>query len=202
MTDITPYDIVPSEVDASEPARPRVLLTATILVSGAILAGYSTLIGHYAAVRQAVIQSGEVWLPDGVVIPLTQPNFMMLTMVMSVLAMLWAVDSVRHDARANAYMAFALTLVFGLAQILQTGFLISIMEMPTETEPAVLIYSLIAVQVAVMGAAMAYVATIALRTLGGGYTSRDYEGVLAASMFWMMSVGVYLLLWYVVYITK
>ena len=77
------------------------------------------------------------------------------------------------------------------------------MEMPAAgSEAAALIYAMIGIQLALTGVAMAYVVVMALRTLGGGYSAKDYEGVSSATVFWIMTVGVYATLWYAVYITK
>jgi len=202
MTDISPFDAIPEEAVAPIPARPRVLLTGTVLAAAAVAIAYAGLVGHYAARRSEVRAGGETWLPDGVVIPLTQPNYMMFTMVLSIISILWAVHAVKLNDRTNAYSAFGLTLVFGVSQIFQTYFLVSILDMAPETEQATLIYTLIGVQIAVLGAAMAFVAAAAIRTMIGGYSSRDYEGVAAAAIFWILAVGVYTALWYAVYITK
>lgn len=206
MTDITPYDAIPLDVATGPPARPRLLLIATGLVSGAILVGYFSLIGHYISERQTMLQGSEPgtrWLPDGVNIPLTQPNFMLLTVSMSLISMLWAVSSIKHDDRPNAYMALGLTIVFGFAQIVQTAFLLSLMEMAaSDGEPAALIYTLVGLQLLIMGLAMAYAAGMAVRSLGGAYSAKDYEGIVSAAIFWFMSAGVFVTLWYAVYITK
>lgn len=203
MTDITVYDAVPLDVPAPKPVRPRLLLIATSLVCAAVVMGYAGLLGFYISQRAAMIRQGEQWLPDGVVIPLTQPNFMLLTMSLSVVSILWAVYAVRKEDRGNAYLAFGLTLVFGFSQIVQTGYLLTIMEMPAaESMQAVLIFSLVGIQLVLTGVAMGYVVVGMLRTLGGGYSPRDYEGVLSAAIFWIMTVGVYIALWYTVYITK
>lgn len=204
MTDITPYQPVPLEVVAAEPVRPRLLLLGTALAAAATFVGYASLVGFYASQRAAVVATpGSQWLPKNTDIPLTQPNFMLLTMAFSVVSMLWAVSAVRQDDRANAYIAFALTLVFGLAQLFQTAYLLTLMEMPAAGNPsAALIYTLVGLQVLVSAVAMGYVIVMGLRTLGGGYSSQNYEGPLSAAVFWMMSVGVYTLLWYAVYVTK
>ncbi len=202
-TDISPYEPVPHDAPAPEPARPQLLLIGTCLACAAVLVGYYGLLGHYVSVRADVLQAGEVWIPQGVIIPLTQPNFMMLTMLMSILSMLWAIASVRNDDRANAYIAFVLTLVFGFAQIAQTFYLLSILDMHiTGDDRAALIYALIGIQVFLTGTAMLYVAAMAIRTMGGGYSAKDYEGVLAAGIYWFTIVWVYLSLWYAIYITK
>ena len=202
-TDITPYDPVPLDVVASAPARPRLLLIATSLVSAAVLVGYLGLVGHYASERAAVVGAGEQWLPDGVTIPLTQPNFMMLSLSFSLVSAIWALAAVRSGDASNAYIAFGLTIVFGISQIFQTAYLLSLMEMPAGvSEAAALVYSLIGAQLVLTGIGIAFLAAMALRTLGGGYSAKDYEGVLAAVIFWTMTVGVYSVLWYAVYITK
>jgi hypothetical protein len=50
--------------------------------------------------------------------------------------------------------------------------------------------------------AMGYALIMAMRTVGGEYSARDYEGVLCAALFWTMTVALYGVMWYVIYITK
>ncbi|MFV0526628.1 MAG: cytochrome c oxidase subunit 3 [Acidimicrobiales bacterium] len=209
MTDISayynahenPHDIIPEYVDAPEPARPRLLLLATSLVSAAVLVGYGAMVGYYLSVRAPVRASGESWLPAD--IPLTQPNFMLITIVMSVISAGWTIQAVRNNDKANSYIAFSLTILFGFAQVAQTAYLLTLLETPAgDGEAASLMYLLIGTQIAVMLAAMAFMALTLLRTLGGGYSARDSEGVLSSAIFWFVSAGVYTLLWYVVYISK
>lgn len=203
MTDITPYDPIPLDVAPHAPVRPRLLLIATSLTCAAVLVGYAGLTGYYASRRSAVVAGGEPWLPDGVSIPLTQPNFMLLTMAFSVVSVLWAVWAIRADDRSQAYIAFGLTLVFGFAQIAQTAYLLTLMELPASAgEQGVLIYSMIGIQLGLTAVAMGYLVAMAIRTLGGDYSAKDYEGVLSATIFWIMTVGVYTALWYAVYIIK
>jgi heme/copper-type cytochrome/quinol oxidase subunit 3 len=172
-------------------------------VAAAVIVGYVGLTSYYAHVRQGVLGTDQPWLPSGVTIPLTQPNFMLLTMVFSAVAMAWALSAVRHDDRPNAFIAFGLTLMFGFAQIAQTAYLLTLMKLPAAGNPAAaLIYTMVGVQLATTAMAMGYVVAMALRTLGGGYSARDYEGVLSATVFWFTNVGVYIILWYAVYITK
>lgn len=203
MTDISLYQRIPVDVPESPPARPRLLLIATSMVAAAVVVGYVGLTAYYAHVRQGVLGTDQPWLPSGVTIPLTQPNFMLLTMVFSAVAMAWALSAVRHDDRPNAFIAFALTLMFGFAQIAQTAYLLTLMKMPAAGNPAAaLIYTMVGLQLATTAMALGYVVAMALRTLGGGYSARDYEGVLSATVFWFTNVGVYIILWYAVYITK
>ena len=40
------------------------------------------------------------------------------------------------------------------------------------------------------------------RTLGGEYHGRDREGLVAAALFWYITIAVYAVLWYAIYVTK
>ncbi len=203
MTDVTPYDYIPADVAPAPPARPRLLVLATSLVSAAIVMGFMGLIGEYVAARAGVVATGERWLPEGVSIPLTQPNFMGLTLAFSVGTIWWSVAAIRNDDRSNAFVAFAVSLLFGFAFLAQTAYLLSLMELGIEaTERAVLIYAVIITHMVLTVMAMGYAAVMALRTLGGEYSSRDYEGVLSSALFWTVIVLLYGVLWYVIYITK
>lgn len=197
------HPALPEEVGAPSPTRPRLLLLATGLVSMAVAVGYSSLVGIYLFARAEVLHSGEQWLPRGVTIPLTQPNMMMFTLVFSVATLAWATSAMRNDDRANFFIAVGLSILFGFAYIAQTGFLLTIMELGVRDDTrAPLIYALVGVHVILMVAAIAYLAAMTLRALGGNYSAKDLEGVYGASLFWYTTVGLYMVLWYAVYITK
>ena len=203
MTDITPYEYIPADVAAPEPARPRLLVLATSLVSVAIGMGFLGLIGYYIGWRQDVLATGERWLPDGVDIPLTQPNFMGVTLAFSLITIWWSVASIRRDDRSNALVAFVISILFGIAFLAQTSYLFTIMQMDIlADERSALIYGIIGTHMVLMLVAMGFALIMALRTLGGEYSARDYEGVLSSALFWTMIVALYGVQWYAIYITK
>ena len=43
---------------------------------------------------------------------------------------------------------------------------------------------------------------MAFRALGGQFTGRDREGVASAAMFWYVTIAVYAVIWYSIFITK
>lgn len=199
----TNHPALPVDLSAPEPARPRLLLIGTALVSLAMTLGFAALVGLYASARADVIQTGERWLPSGVNIPLTQPNMMMFTLVFSAATLAWATAAMRNDDRPNFHIASGLTLLLGSAFIAQTAFLLTIMELEIASDPqSPLIYAVIGTHLVMMVAALVYLVAMALRALGGNYSARDLEGIYGASMFWYTTVGLYLVLWYAVYITK
>lgn len=203
MTDITPYDFIPADVAPAAPARPRLLVLATALASAAIAMGFMGLIAQYVAQRADVIATGERWLPNGVTIPLTQPNFMGLTLSLSVVTIWWSVSAIRNDDRPNAFIAFVVSLVFAFAYLAQTAYLFTIMELEIlASDRAVLIFGIVGTHMVLTICAMGFAIIMALRTLGGEYSARDYEGVLSSALFWTMTVALYGVMWYAIYITK
>ena len=65
-----------------------------------------------------------------------------------------------------------------------------------------LIYGVIGAHLAILGAAMAFVAIMTIRALGGEYSAKDREGVYSAAMFWYVTVFLYMVVWFTIYITK
>lgn len=202
-TDITPYERIPADVAPAEPPRPRLLLVATSLASVAVTMGFLGILGVYIARRAVLIQSGVRWLPDGVEIPLTQPNFMGVTIAFSVVTIWWAASAVRNDDRSNSYLAYAISLVFGVAYLAQTSYLFTIMQIEIMAdERSALLYGIIGAHMVLMLAAMGFALIVGLRTLGGDYSSRDDDGVVSMALFWTVVAALYGVMWYVIYITK
>jgi len=203
MSDITVYDAIPLESQVAAPTRPRLLLIGTSFASVAVIMAMAGLLGIYIKSRADVIATGGTWLPSGTTIPLTQPNMMAVTLVMSVLIMMWAVGSIGRDDRANTFIALGLVLIMGFAFIAQTAFLLTIMDLgAADDSRAPLIYAVIGTHLAIIGAAMLYVAVMTLRTLGGEYNAKDREGIYGAALFWYVSVALYMAVWYAIYIIK
>jgi len=201
---VTVYDIVPGDVVAPAPARPRVLLVGTALVTAAVLAVFAGLIGVYANQRAATIAGGDEWIPGGAgTIPLTPASVMFVTLVMSSIVVQWAHYAIVRDDRRNAYIAFGLAAVLAAAFINQAAFLFGEMGwVIADSVQAVLIYAIAGGQLAMFAVAVVFLALMALRAFGGQITSRDHEAISAAALFWHASVLVYAVVWTAVYQIK
>jgi heme/copper-type cytochrome/quinol oxidase subunit 3 len=184
------------------PARPRVLLVATALATGAIVLFFAGLLGVYLHERAAVLAGGGTWLPEGVTIPLTPGNMSLIGFVIACTCAQWAVDAIGSEDRRHAWMAFGATLVVGAFHLVGTGFLYSQMGLAVSTQQGALIYAVTGAHLAMVGGAMVFSALMAFRTLGGQYSARDREGVVAAAVFWYATALVYLAIWYAVLVTK
>lgn len=184
------------------PARPRVLLVATVLASAATLMGFAGLIAIYLSERSAAIADDGTWFPDGVTVPLTPGNLSLAGFAMSLVFMHWAVDAIGNDDRRHTGMAFGSVLIVGAFHFVGTAFLYSQAGFAVNTPEGALFYAVSGAQLALTGAGLLFTALMAFRTLGGQYSARDREGVVAATVFWWAVSLTYAALWYAVYVTK
>ena len=99
------------------PARPRLVMVGTAFAAAACFMLFTGLIGTYLTMRAGVIADKGTWIPAKVTMPLQQPNVMVLALLMSSVTLQWAVDAIRRNDRQQAYLAFGVTLVFGLSLI-------------------------------------------------------------------------------------
>lgn len=183
--------------------RPRVVTVASAFAAAAAVMLFIGMLGFYLEVRASVVEAGTSWLPQGSTIPLQQPNTIFITLLMSVVAIQWAVNAVSRNDRVNAYLAFGLTLMLGFAAIVMTSYLWMLMKLDIESGPqGVLIYAITGGHIVMLGLAMLFVALIALRTLGGQNDARQHDGVTAAALLWDAMVFVYALIWIIIYVTK
>ena len=190
------------ELPPPPPARPRVLLVSTVLASAAAVMLFAGLIAVYLQERASVLAEGERWLPEGVDIPLTPGNMSLIGFVIACITMQWAVDAIGHDDRRHAWLAFGATLVVGAFHLVGTGYLYSQVGMAVSTVQGALFYAVTGAHLAMVGAAMVFAALMAFRTLGGRYSAKDREGVVAAALFWYVTGVVYAVIWYAVLVTK
>jgi heme/copper-type cytochrome/quinol oxidase subunit 3 len=195
--------VTPALPSPAPPARPRLTLIGTALASAAVMMAFAGLIGVYLGYRSRSLDATGQWLPTGSTIPLTPANTALFTLLLSVVTMQWAVYSVANNDRQHAYLALGLTMLFGLCFINVTSFLYTQMELGVSDSPAgVLIYVITGAHVALVIIALLYAALMTFRTLGGEYAGRDREGISAAALFWYVTVAVFTVIWYAIYVTK
>jgi heme/copper-type cytochrome/quinol oxidase subunit 3 len=196
-------DAVPAEVAAAPPQRPRLVLFGTAFAAAACAMAFAGLIGVYLATRSATLAAGKPWLPDGASIPLTPGTMALFTLLLSCVTMQWAVEAVGNNDRQHAIMAFALTGFFGAAAINAVTFLFSQTGIGVrDSAMGVLFYVISGAQILMTVAGLVYAGVMTLRTIGGEYSGRDREGIVSAALFWYVTVAVYAVVWYSIYVTK
>jgi cytochrome c oxidase subunit 3 len=184
------------------PARPRVLLVATVLATAAVAMLFAGLLAVYLQQRAGVLAGGDQWLPEGTKIPLTPGNMSLVGFGISIVTMQWAVDAIGHDDRGHTWLALGATLVVGAFHLVGMGFLYTQTGLAVSSTPGALIYAITGAHLAMTGAAMAFVVLMAFRTLGGQYSAKDREGIVAAAVFWDATAFVYAAIWYAVLVVK
>jgi heme/copper-type cytochrome/quinol oxidase subunit 3 len=82
------------------------------------------------------------------------------------------------------------------------GFLYSQMGLAVASSEGALVYAVTGAHLAFLALAMVFAALMAFRTLGGQYSAKDREGVVAAALVWYVMVAVFVAIWYAVLVTK
>ena len=194
--------IAADQMPAAELPRPRTLLVGTVFAIVACGMFFAGAFGIYLKARNDVVTSAGKWLAPGQ-ISLVPGGMMMVTAAMSVVTMTWAVQAIRNDDRKNAYVALGITLLFGVANINQQVFYYHDMKLKVQGSVAqLLIYVITGAHVAMLIGAMVFVALAAFRALAGQYSSRQSDGIQAASYFWYATMLIYTLIYYGIYVTK
>ena len=183
--------------------RPRVLMVGTAFTVAAAAMALMALMAIYLAERADVLATGDTWLPEGVSIPLDQPNIMLATLLMGVISVQWAVYAIARDDRVNAYLALGLTFIFGIMVVVMTTYLYTLMGLDVAANPqSVLIYSITAGHLIFLIGTMVFLALMSIRALGGQFTSRQHDGISAAALAWDVQTAVFFVIWLAIYITK
>lgn len=182
-------------------ARPRVLMIGTALATGAVVMLFAGLLGVYLSSRAAAGAIG--WIPEEIVLPLTQPNVMLITLIMGSITIQWAAFSIGHDDRKNAYVALGLTAVIGVAYVNMAAHLYTLTGLDVDgTAVSTLIVTITGAHIAMVIGATIFAVLMVFRALGGQYTSRQHDGVSAAAFFWHATTFVFFFIWLIIYVTK
>ena len=116
--------------------------------------------------------------------------------------MQWAVYSIANDDRPRAYLALGLTVLLGGAYINGMAFNYTQMGITVHDPVGLLIFTITGMHLAMAGAGMLFVGLMAFRALGGQYSGRDREGIVAAAMYWHVTVLVFAVIWFTIFVTK
>ena len=188
--------------------RPRVLLIGTAFAAAGSIAVFAGLLSAYLSVRSQYLDLNDAWLPAGATIPLSPGNMGMITLIMSLVTVQWAVHAAHQRDRGHTYAALGVTIfVFGLAHVTLIGYLWTQWSLPLNgadgtTPQAVLLFTILGLHIAMVAGSLIFLALMGVRSLGGQFTGHDAEGLSAAALYWYVTVGVYAVLWYAILVVK
>lgn len=203
MTATTAQIEVFADAPPPEPSRPRVLLVGTALASGALAMVALTLLAVYFELRHQTTSGGQTWLPEGTNIQLTPGTMGLFTLLMSADTVAWAAWALRRYDRGHALFALVVTATFGVAFIVGAVYNWQQLGVGIDDSPqALLIYLISGFHVGMVGVGLVFLLVMGFRALGGQLTGRAAEGVTAALVFWYVTIAVYAVVWYGIYVTK
>ncbi|MFB0927840.1 MAG: cytochrome c oxidase subunit 3 [Acidimicrobiales bacterium] len=218
-TTFSPTDLahaVVSEAPAPFVPRKRTLQIGTAAFTAIWVMYFGGLFGAYVSSRNTwkleqdgLAAAGErvsSWIPDSAQVELTAPTIMTWTLLMSCITMQWAVYSFKRSDRRHGLLALATQAMFGAAVINQVVFqwkqLGLVIDDTSGSSAATLIYTITASHVAMIIVAMCLLAFAAFRALASSDTKDHVDVVASAATFWYAMVGLYFIIWILIFITK
>jgi heme/copper-type cytochrome/quinol oxidase subunit 3 len=201
-TDLIPADVLIGTPPPAPPARPRVLLIGTVLSLSAVVLGFAALLAIYIQARADTLAQGQTWLPKDVDIPLTPGTMGLVTLGLSAVIVQWAVYSISNDDRRHAYLALGLGVLMGAAYINGMAFYYSQMHLTIHEPVGLLIFAITGAHIAMAVGGMLFMGLVAFRTFGGQYSGHDREGLVAMSIYWYVTVSLYAVIWFTIFVKK
>ena len=218
-TTFSPTDLahaVVSEAPAPFVPRKRTLQMGTAAFTAIWVMYFGGLFGAYVSSRntwklqqEGLAAAGDTvtsWIPDSAQVELTAPTIMTWTLLMSCITMQWAVYSFKRSDRRHGLLALATQAMFGAAVINQVVFqwkqLGLVIDDISGSSAATLIYTITASHVAMIIVAMCLLAFAAFRALASSDTKDHVDVVASVATFWYTMVGLYFIIWILIFITK
>jgi heme/copper-type cytochrome/quinol oxidase subunit 3 len=95
------------------------------------------------------------------------------------------------------------TLAFGAMVLVQSGWQFNQMGLVADqSEAATLIYTIAGSFMAAVIIGMIFLVLVGFRALAGQYSSRQTDGIVAASLYWYTLSFIYFIIWIAVFIAK
>ncbi len=187
---------------APEVSRPRSLLVGTMFGTAAAFMFFCAVVGIYVLERAAARDAGVEWFPADVV-ELGPSGFIFWTLILSVFTVQWAVQAINADDRINAYVALALTGLFGAAIFNQLWFIINDTGFALAADTGQFLFFVVnGTFIVFLIAAVVFIALTTVRALAGQFGPRRAEAVSSAALVWNTVVFMWAIVYYLIYITK
>jgi heme/copper-type cytochrome/quinol oxidase subunit 3 len=188
---------------APVPARPRLLVIGTALVAGAVFVVLVSLISVYLDLRHEAGGTSALWLPKRVSPSIMIGNIMFFGMLGASVMVQWAVDAVKRGSRRDAGVALGLAAAVALmvlnAQVFEYG---QLKMAVASSNYATMYYTITGTFLAAVIGGLVLVGVTLFRTLGGRYSPKDVEGLVATAVYWHVLTAAFFLIWFVVYLFK
>lgn len=185
---------------SAEREQPRNILTMGVLLlasSGTMLFG--TLIAVYLHLRRV---TGR-WPPEGVNLDLYLGNMLVITMLLSAVAVEWACFALRRGERRQASAALGVTLGLGLAFLNLLSYTADRAPFDAATHAYGLVVGTMVVLIGIaVGIGVTMVTLTLLRVSGRQITAADPTQLRATACYWHFTVAACVAVWYTVAVLK
>ncbi|MCQ3813395.1 MAG: cytochrome c oxidase subunit 3 [Acidimicrobiia bacterium] len=182
--------------------RPRSLLVGTVFGCAAAFMFFLSVVAVYVRERARARHEAMEWFAEGTV-ELGPSGFVFWTLVLSVFTVQWAVQAINAEDRVNAYVALALTTLFGVAIFNQLWFIINDTGFALAASNAEFLFFVInGTFIVFLIAAVLFITFTFVRALAGQFGPKRAEAVSAAALFWHTVVLMWAVVYFLVYINK
>ena len=180
----------------------RQVFVGTALACAAAAALLGGMLAMWLRFRDTAIHgTAGRWVPKGVAIPGVASNVMLLSFIPICVFAQWAVYSAKRNDGPHTGLALALTGALGIMFINAQAYIYTQMKLAANGGTyQTMFYTVTGVMLALVIVGVAFSAVTAFRYLGGRTTDR--EVVSAHALYWYFLSVAYVMLWFVVYVTK
>ena len=190
---------------APAPAARRQLFVGTALACGAGAMVIGGMLAIWLRFRDEALKSAaHRWLPKKYPIPEVASNIMLLSFIAVAIFAQWAVYAARRDDKRHVGMALGLTGLIGLAIINAQAAVWVQMGLPVRdsagTAYGVMFYAITGTFAVFLIIGVAFSFITMFRYLGGRTAQREI--VTAHAIYWYFATAAFVMLWFVVYVTK
>lgn len=187
---------------APPPAPRRQLFVGTALACAAGATFFGGLIALYVRFRQEAlsITDGE-WKPAAAKVPEVPTNVMLIAFLFIGIFAQWAVYAARRQHKGGTALALGLVALLGIAVLNSQAFIYRQMGLGLgDGTYQTMFYAVTGAFVALLIAGLVFTVVSAFRYLGGRTSEREI--ISAHAMYWYFLSAMYVVLWFVVYVTK
>jgi cytochrome c oxidase subunit 3 len=188
---------------AAAPARPRLLIIATTLVAGAVFLLLVSLISIYLDLRHEAGGDTALWLPSKVRPSIEIGNIMMFGMLSASVLVQWAVSAINRGSHRDAGVALGMGGAVGLMVLNAQAFQYGQLKLAVSSgNYATLFYTITGAFLAALIGGIVVVGVMSFRSLGGRYSAKNAEGLVATALYWHVLTAAFSVIWFVVYLFK
>ena len=141
------------------------------------------------------------WLKKDVAIPEVASNTMMFTFVIACVMARWAAFSARRGDKSHTTLALAVTLFIGLAILnAQVALWMQIDLVLRNDAYETMFYTVTGTMLAIVASAILYSLVAMFRVLSG--RTNDHDVLAGHALYWYAVTGIFITMWFVVYVQK